>query len=150
MSTAKKITITVAGIIILLIAVIAFLVLWRGSSKEILSAANKFQAPSSWKLESEMVRPPAFLCLDGGTCPEVSRTWTVDDEINEQKLNNLIEKTGWHLPQVNQCTLPQNASGKSVTLCSTEGTVKKYSIAVWLNEDSSSHQQTVVLSVRPE
>ena len=150
MSTAKKLTITAVGFAIILIAIVTFLIFWRGSPNEILSVADKFQPPSSWKLESEMVRPPAFTCLDGGTCPEVARTWMVNGRINEQEFNELIQDAGWQFPQVKKCTLPSNAFGKSVSLCSTEGIDKKYSVAVWLVEDSSSHQQTIVLNVRPE
>lgn len=151
MSIAKKIAFIVAGIVVVLIAAVAFLLFWHGNTKEILSVADKFRPSSSWKLESELVRPPAFTCLNGGTCPEVSRSWEIKDSLTKQQFTSLIRSSGWMFSIEGDCTLPKNSFGEDVSICSAEGVDNNYNVAIWLDENSSPpNQQKIVLSVRPE
>lgn len=149
MSVAKKITIIVVSIVIILMVIVAFLLFWRGSPKGILSVANKFQAPSSWKLESEMVRPPAFTCLDGGTCPEVYRAWIPDKPVAKSDFSEALRKSGFNFAIEDSCTPPKNSFGDSVPLCDAGGQVDKFQVDFWLSENTDTHQQRVILDIRP-
>lgn len=149
MSIAKKVTITIASIAVILIAVVAFLLFWHGSPKEILSVANKFQAPSSWRLESELVRPPAFTCLDGGTCPEVHRSWIPNEPISRDGFSDTLRKSGFNFVIKDSCKLSKNISGDSVPLCDASGQIGTFQVDFWLNENTDTNQQRLVLEVRP-
>jgi hypothetical protein len=151
MKTFKKVVIILGSLIVLAIAGLIFIFSWVGSPKEIVLVADQLKVSSSWKLESEMIRPPRMVCLDGGTCPEVSRVWKVSNDLSPQQFTNLVRESNWNFPIDGKCVLPKNAFGKDVSICSAEGLDKKYHVAIWLDEDSSPpHQQKLILSVRPE
>lgn len=149
MSTAKKITITAVGIAITLVTSVMFLIFWRGSPNEILSVANNFQPPSSWKLESEMVRPPAFTCLDGGTCPEVTRLWVTDKKVSHEELKKILQTSNLDLTIEGDCLPPKDSLGRANYLCDASGTIADFNVHVWLVEDSAANRQKISLDVRP-
>jgi hypothetical protein len=150
MKTFKKVVVILGGLIVLLIASLIFIFNWEGSSKDIVSVADQLKVPSSWKLESEMIRPPRMVCLDGGACPEVARTWTVDGQLSTKDLDKILKDSNFSFPIKGDCVLPANVSSNAVHLCDASGTIRDFGINIWLSEDSSTYQQRIIIDVRPE
>ncbi len=75
----KTVRITLITIGSLIVAVSLFFVIgfWPGSTKDVEAVANQFQPGDGWKLASERISPPQFICLQAD-CGEIRRTWTND------------------------------------------------------------------------
>lgn len=150
MSKKKKNILSVVAIIVILLGAFVAFITWRGNPDKILSVANQFQTPASWKLESELVRPPQTVCIDGGSCPEVHRTWIVNTPLTKDVFKGLLTSANWNFAIHNSCNLPQNISGKRISVCTAGGGIEGYDVLVWISQDSTEpKQQRVTLSVRP-
>lgn len=148
--TMKKIIVSIIGVLVFLLIIFLFMVYWRGSTKDIEAVANRFQPPTSWKLKSKIIHPPAIVCLDGGTCPELSWSWTLQNTLSKEQFINLLEAATWNFPVESDCIPLQNITGPQVETCSAAGTSNGYDIAISILEDSETHQQTAVLDIRPK
>lgn len=145
----RRILLALLALLILFITTTAFMIFWRGSTKDIEAVAGQFRPPASWKLESQLVRPPAIVCLDGGTCPELSRIWAIDGRITKQQFTSLIYDAGWQFSVDSECSMPNNVSGVDVGVCAASGIYQHYKIALAVSEDSTSHQQRLAIDIRP-
>lgn len=145
----KQMIIVIMGAILIASAVFIGIFGWQGNTTEIESVANQLKVSGNWRLESDQVRPPKLVCLDGGTCPQVSRRWVTDHKLSKEDFAKLLENTGWNFAIENDCTLPENVSGKFISTCSASGKIEEFDVSIGLSEDSSTpNQQRISLSVR--
>jgi hypothetical protein len=152
MKKYQKILIIIGIIVpVILLAGFIFIYTWEGSPKKIVAVADQFQAPASWELTSEQIRPPRISCWDGGGCPQVHKVWETNSKISKEEFRQVLQESGWEDFQIEkECELPQGVSGSSVSTCSTHGIVDDYNVNLWLSINSSlPEQQKMILSVRP-
>lgn len=79
------------GGLIVLFAVLAFMLLWQGGTKDIEAAANSFQAPNDWRDDGGRVEPPRIFCLSG-RCPELTKYFVTSGHVTRQELDDFIQE----------------------------------------------------------
>ena len=119
---------------------------WTGSSKEIQSVADQFQADSSWKLTQNQIEGPKNWCGDL-VCPSVSRQWKTDHTLSKEELKSVLNKSGWDFPINESCLPNKNAFGAHITACSAKGIVDKYRISVSISASNPPSESWVGLRV---
>lgn len=128
-----RIAAMVIGGIVLLVVAFAVIGFWPGSTKDIEAVANKFQPGDGWKLESEQINPPMFICLQAD-CGEMHRSWKLDKNITTEGFIKAIKDSGWgHMIEGDiQCQIPDssNTSSTGFTLCEADGLVGAYRVEV--------------------
>lgn len=149
MKSFKKIAIILGSLLAILFISLAFMLFWEGNTKEIISVADEFKAPSSWRLKSEMIRPPKVVCLDGGTCPEVARLWTSDKQLTKEDFDKILKDSGFTFPIKGDCLAPSNSAGDSIYLCDASGVVRNFDVSISISENSTTQQQKISIDVRP-
>lgn len=145
-SLFKKVLIGVASLLLIVVAITAFLFLYEGSTEPILSVADRFKPGESWTLAEDRVEPPRFACLDGVSCPSVHRTWDTDKVVTRDELQNQISISDLPLSVSDSCERPSNASG-SVTSCRVSGSVDGYQIIVRVIVDDYTNKNSVHLYI---
>ena len=86
----KKIALCLCVGLMVLVGLVACLVLWRGSTKDIEAVADSFRPLDGWQQTKYKVVPPQFLCLMGN-CPEMSKSWIVKGKITQNDAKKFIE-----------------------------------------------------------
>lgn len=145
--TPKKLLVRVLIVLGVLVAFILFLFLYEGSTKPILSVADKFQPDPSWELVGESVEPPRFVCLNSVRCPSVSRVWNTGELVGKDEFKQILASSGLNFPIDGDCKRKTGVYG-SVTLCSASGMVSemKVTVAVGTN-DYAEEKNRINLSV---
>lgn len=148
MSKKKKTILSIITMFVILLGIFLTFVFYRGSPDKILSVADQFKPPTSWKLESNDVTPPQTICLGDVACPSVSRSWKTE-EVSQTELNSILRKTRWGMRIDEDCKFPSDASGTSIILCSTNGTLDNFDISVYViaNSKNPTHPK-LVLNIR--
>lgn len=77
----KKIALCLCVGLMVLVGLAAWLVLWRGSTKDIEAVADSFKPLDGWQQTKHDIVPPKAICLMGN-CPEVYKAWVYKDFIN--------------------------------------------------------------------
>lgn len=117
-------------------------------TSQIVNVADQFKAPSSWKLASEDIQVESLFCYNGGSCPEISRQWTLEKPITPDDFRQILQNSGWNFEVEGDCILPEGRYGPT-SICSAQGQTDNYDIWININEDSTSHKQTAGIDVRP-
>jgi hypothetical protein len=124
----------VLGIPFAFIAVVIFMFLYQGSSKEIVAVADKFDPGEGWVLESESVTPPQIICY-GGTCPEVVRKWKLKGSVDSTNLKAIMNSLkNFQSSSTENCALEEI---KSENLCNIQLYQNGYSIQVYLDNSNT-------------
>ena len=75
----KKIALCLCVGLMVLVGLVACLVLWRGSTKDIEAVADSFRPLDGWQQTKYKVVPPQFLCLMGNCNTSHSQCVDYDD-----------------------------------------------------------------------
>lgn len=102
-----------------------------GSTRPIKEVADKFNPGSTWKFESESVRPPRFFCLDGGSCPQLYRHWT-SPYFNLSELESSIRDTGWNYKSDTSCSITDTPRKEEDSICWIDAYNEKYSMDLYV------------------
>src|SRR5690606_25675917 len=148
MRNPKKIAIIVGVILLATIATLVYLVLWTGSTKEIEAIADKFQPGESWTLVSEKIKPPQYLCLDGGGCPQLVRQWESNEALTIEELENIASRSIPPLEVKGDCLLNDTSVG-SISLCRASGEVDEFSVYIdYQTPDANKIEPKLSISIR--
>lgn len=145
----KKIWITAATIVVILAVLIAiFLNNVSGSTKPIKEVADQFQPPTSWKLDYERVTPPRFMCLDGGSCPEIARAWRLEST-SFKELRDILKQTSWTYEFDDECkAMDIRLKDPSIEFpCSVDASTKDYYAQLYIEHPSD--KLTATIFIRP-
>ena len=128
-----RIVAVVIAVIVLVPVLFVVIGFWPGSTKDIEAVANKFQPGDGWRLESEQINPPMFICLQAD-CGEMHRSWKLNKNITTEEFTKVIKDSGWgHMIEGDvQCQAPDssNTSSTGFTLCEVDGLVDAYRIEI--------------------
>lgn len=111
--------------------------------------AGQFKPDPSWQFESETVKPPRIICLDGH-CDELDRSWKLAKNISTEEFKNVLERSGWgDFTGDTECNAHENIRGSGETLCSVSGSRGGYHVQLdatgSFNDDSNAK---IILSIR--
>ena len=79
----KKVILSAAIILLTLAGVLVYVLSWQGDTKDIEAVADSFKPLDGWQQNDSRIVPPRFLCFSGA-CPEVSKSWTVNNTSHSQ------------------------------------------------------------------
>lgn len=145
---ARSILVVVGSIvgIVILLAVVGF---WPGSTKKIEAMANQFQPSGEWKLQSERISPPRFICLQAD-CGEVRRVWVSEaaHKLQEQDFLYQIKAATQDQSVTHVCEYTTDKS----TIASCDATFIRDGKEVTLSYRSNgvTSQPTLIYNLTPE
>jgi cbb3-type cytochrome oxidase subunit 3 len=118
-------------IILIVFGLMIYLVVWflyTGSPREIVAIADQFKPGQDWTLKQEHIEPPRSFCVDVD-CPSVSRRWSLPQELDKQKFEEIALIGKNHLVPTDSC-FEKNKSGETIKLCDAVGTIDGYHITL--------------------
>lgn len=130
----------VGGLIISLFTALAFMLLWQGSTKDIESVANSFQAPNDWRDDGGRVEPPRIFCLSG-RCPELTRHFVTSGYVTRQELDGFIQEATVIDHENSSCL--RYGPDSVLEDCEYRGVKRGYGFDVYV-ETSASHNETKI------
>lgn len=118
-----------AGVLLVLLGIVLFIFYWHGSSKSIEAAANKFIAPSSWKLDKNEVHPPSIICWNGYRCPSVYRDWKIPANSSAADIQGFIKSPHVKMQLESSCN-NVTYRNSTILICSYYGSDDTFSYIV--------------------
>lgn len=100
-----------------------------GSTQPILGVANRVKVPEDWKLESEQIEPPRFICLGDVKCPSLQRTWRTPQEVSLTELQALSSSANLSLSPENSCDYRASVSGGG-PICILSGSEDELEVSI--------------------
>ena len=147
--TIKQLMFIVLGIVIVSLGVMAFILLYKGSTSDIESVADQFQANKDWRLVTSLTEPPRIVCLGGNPCPSVHQTWRSDEMLSRPELEQLLTASGWKDFAVEDDCIPQKNVLDKMTVCRAIGTRDEYSIELNIRGNYyDSYDNSISLFIR--
>lgn len=137
----------VAGLPLLFVLVAAFMIIYQGSTRDIVAVADKFQPGPGWVMESEQIEPPRIICLGDVACPSVTRTWRLDEKLDEENFASLMKIYGSQgSPRLVDCSFRQINDGR---ICSVDTSVEGYIVQVYVKnvQDNASGQGHLIVFI---
>lgn len=128
-SLFKKVLIGVVSLLFVVVAVTAFSFLYEGSTRPILSVADKFTPDSSWNVLDTKTVPPRIACVDGVRCPSVHRVWGTGSPVSKDYLKKFILDSGISMEISGDC-VPKNNALSGSTVCNASGEVDSMTVEV--------------------
>ena len=141
----KKITLCLFVGLMVLVGLIACLVLWRGSTKDIEAVADSFRPLDGWQQTKYKVVPPQFLCLMGN-CPEMSKSWIVKGKITQNDAKKFIENFSQVNTSHSQCV--DYDDGTALDSCEYVGERGRYQFSVMVEYKNSTNDTEIYLFIR--
>lgn len=140
-----------AIIIALLVTFVGFLIwfFYIGSSREIITVADRFKPDPSWQLKSEKIEPPRTICIDV-ECPSVWRQWKTNEFVSYDTLRDRLTSSGLDLEIDGDCTLNPADNTEDMKVCSASGVSGEYEISVTVRSSNSSKHSLVGLNIWKE
>lgn len=144
-----RIAAMVIGGIVLLVVAFAVIGFWPGSTKDIEAVANKFQPGDGWKLESEQIEPPRFICLQAD-CNTMSRRWALEKNITTEEFRDAVKNSpGFAELWRNdiECLANPRVTGGS-TMCEVKGVIDGIPVTLFaLGDTGNTYDPKVVLRI---
>lgn len=70
---------------------------------DMLSRVERFEIPSDWHLEAEVVRPERFLCISTNPCPSLHRRWNTGRELTAAEVAAVVSEVGFEMKTSQIC-----------------------------------------------
>ena len=141
----KKIALCLCVGLMVLVGLVACLVLWRGSTKDIEAVADSFRPLDGWQQTKYKVVPPQFLCLMGN-CPEMSKSWIVKGKITQNDAKKFIENFSQVNTSHSQCV--DYDDGTALDSCEYVGERGRYQFSVMVEYKNSTIDTEIYLFIR--
>jgi hypothetical protein len=141
----KKTTLCLFVGLVVLVGLIVCLVSWRGSTKDIEAVADSFRPLDGWQQTKYEVVPPQFLCFSGA-CPEISKAWTVPNQIKQKDVKKFIGNFSQVNANHSRCMDYEN--NKTLDLCEYIGEKGGYQFDVMIDYQSSDNKTNIELFIR--
>ena len=141
----KKVLISLGVFLLVFVALVFYAVTWRGSTEDIEAVANSFTPQDGWVEENYSVTPPMLVCLTG-RCPELSRSWTSDREINTASIESFIGDIKAIKKEGGECLNHTNSGMLGSFECS--GSKNGYSFVIYISRYHKDDPIKVQLFVR--
>lgn len=141
----KKIALCLFVGLMVLVGLAAWLVLWRGSTKDIEAVADSFRPLEGWQQTKYKVVPPQFLCLMGN-CPEMSKSWIVKGKITQNDAKKFIENFSQVNTSHSQCV--DYDDGTALDSCEYVGERGRYQFSVMVEYKNSTNDTEIYLFIR--
>ena len=141
----KKIALCLCVGLMVLVGLVACLVLWRGSTKDIEAVADSFRPLDGWQQTKYKVVPPQFLCLMGN-CPEMSKSWIVKGKITQNDAKKFIENFSQVNTSHSQCV--DYDDGTALDSCEYVGERGRYQFSVMVEYKNSTNDTEIYLFIR--
>ena len=141
----KKIALCLCVGLMVLVGLVACLVLWRGSTKDIEAVADSFRPLDGWQQTKYKVVPPQFLCLMGN-CPEMSKSWIVKGKITQNDAKKFIENFSQVNTSHSQCI--DYDDGTALDSCEYVGERGRYQFSVMVEYKNSTYDTEIYLFIR--
>lgn len=120
------------GIFVLVIIGFIFYLSYQGDDKPIRKVASQLKVDPGWKLVTDVVRPPANMCIDV-ECPSVHRKWETKVPLTKSDFKALIEQSGWNMSFEEICEdYPHRVSS-----CWANGSVGEFSVRLIVDIDNT-------------
>lgn len=136
------------SVFILFISLFIAAIQWTGSTREIVSVADRFQPSNVWKLETERVEPPRLICIQDIPCPEVFKRWSTNAAVSAVDLNSTVKTVNLNLTLDDNCFKQNTMQGLNVPTCDATGIYDHYRVSVWISEDTDTSHKTLTLVVK--
>ena len=141
----KKIALCLCVGLMVLVGLVACLVLWRGSTKDIEAVADSFRPLDGWQQTKYKVVPPQFLCLMGN-CPEMSKSWIVKGKITQNDAKKFIENFSQVNTSHSQCV--DYDDGTALDSCEYVGERGRYQFSVMFEYKNTTNDTEIYLFIR--
>lgn len=115
---------------------------------DLVSRVDRFAIPATWTLESEIVRPERFLCMDTNPCPSIYRRWSAGKELTPGDIQAVASGVGFKMTTEGTCQRRSNDIGPTLA-CSSSGSDGQYDYIMNVTDRDGTEPHLVVLSVRP-
>ena len=122
------------------------------STKDIEATASQFKPPADWQIIDKEVRSRKLLCLDGGSCPQLSTRWTTSTPISMNTLIPLLDQTGWTYQLSGViCGPDYNKIPDRISYCVIDGDSGQYFVRLTIKTDDVILEKThITLSIWPK
>ena len=141
----KKIALFFVAALIVLAGLLIYAVSWRGSTKDIEAVADSFKPLDGWRQTSYGVVPSKFLCFSG-SCPEVSKSWTVNSKITQNDVKKFIENFSQVNTSHSQCV--DYDDSRVLESCEYVGERGGYQFSVMVDYKNSTSDTEIYLFIR--
>lgn len=92
--TVRNIFIAIGLILVAALGAGYYWLTWTGDTGPIVAEANRFKAPSDWKLVNEQIVPPQHMCMEKLGCPGISRAWNVPQAMTCSEVSDIFNQSG--------------------------------------------------------
>lgn len=141
----KKIALCLIVGLVVLVGLVACLVLWRGSTKDIEAVADSFRPLDGWQQTTYAIVPPQLLCFSGA-CPEISKAWTVPNQITQKDVKKFIGN--FSQVNANHSRCMDYEDNKTLDLCEYIGERGGYQFDVMIDHKKSDNKTNIELFIR--